>query len=320
MENYIGKNCPFCKTEIKEGEPVKVCPDCGIPHHQSCWEENGGCTTFGCSAKYHAIQETPSNICSHCGAMLSTEQEYCSNCGTAKISAKKNTCTCCGAELQEGQKHCSTCGQKIEITANVQTNSAINQYNTTIGKKKKKKTKILLIVITAILICCIGFGIGIFNIISNQNAIKIKDEYIKNVDDFLSLSYEAGNNLEDITNTIQDYWYENIVDDKHGADIDEAVHNATLDKSNEITQAKIYDNQLNSLYSKIKNIPDGISKEDVDDLEEICDAVKDLYDIYTDFYILATDPSGSYTSYSGDNSETSNEFFSCYHALKNLVK
>ena len=84
--------------------------------------------------------------------------------------------------------------------------------------------------------------------------IKIKDEYIKNVDDFLSLSYEAGNNLEDITNTIQDYWYENIVDDKHGADIDEAVHNATLDKSNEITQAKIYDNQLNSLYSKIKNI------------------------------------------------------------------
>ena len=42
MENYIGKICPFCKTEIKEGDTVKVCPACNIPHHESCWEENKG--------------------------------------------------------------------------------------------------------------------------------------------------------------------------------------------------------------------------------------------------------------------------------------
>ena len=40
MDEYVGKICPYCKTEIKEGEDVKVCPECGIPHHAACWEEN----------------------------------------------------------------------------------------------------------------------------------------------------------------------------------------------------------------------------------------------------------------------------------------
>lgn len=44
MDEYVGKICPYCKTEIKEGEDVKVCPECGIPHHAACWEENKGCT------------------------------------------------------------------------------------------------------------------------------------------------------------------------------------------------------------------------------------------------------------------------------------
>lgn len=42
MENYIGKICPFCKTEITEADTVKVCPACNIPHHESCWQENHG--------------------------------------------------------------------------------------------------------------------------------------------------------------------------------------------------------------------------------------------------------------------------------------
>lgn len=49
MENYIGKICPYCKTKIMEGDAVIVCPDCGMPHHAECWQENQGCTVFGCA-------------------------------------------------------------------------------------------------------------------------------------------------------------------------------------------------------------------------------------------------------------------------------
>jgi len=43
--------CPYCRAEIEPDEAqVVVCPGCGTPHHADCFEENGGCTIFGCSA------------------------------------------------------------------------------------------------------------------------------------------------------------------------------------------------------------------------------------------------------------------------------
>jgi hypothetical protein len=46
--DYIGKNCPFCQTPIKPSDNVIVCSECEIPHHRECWNENHGCTTYGC--------------------------------------------------------------------------------------------------------------------------------------------------------------------------------------------------------------------------------------------------------------------------------
>jgi hypothetical protein len=43
--------CPYCRGPIDAAiEEPKVCPGCGTPHHADCFEENGGCTVFGCSA------------------------------------------------------------------------------------------------------------------------------------------------------------------------------------------------------------------------------------------------------------------------------
>lgn len=44
----VGKTCPYCRFPIKPGEQVYVCPACKVPHHQDCWAENQGCTTYGC--------------------------------------------------------------------------------------------------------------------------------------------------------------------------------------------------------------------------------------------------------------------------------
>lgn len=41
--------CPYCRTEVTpENGPFKTCEGCGTPHHIECYEENGGCTLFGC--------------------------------------------------------------------------------------------------------------------------------------------------------------------------------------------------------------------------------------------------------------------------------
>ncbi len=108
MEEYIGKKCPFCKTTIEEGEAVKVCPSCGIPHHEACWIENKGCTTFGCTAQY--VDPNAADNCINCGAPLVVGQAFCSKCGTPVMAPPRNVCSQCGAEVAPGNSFCTKCG------------------------------------------------------------------------------------------------------------------------------------------------------------------------------------------------------------------
>src|SRR5271154_6657190 len=40
--------CPYCQGPISETEESMVCSGCETPHHKDCYEENNGCTVFGC--------------------------------------------------------------------------------------------------------------------------------------------------------------------------------------------------------------------------------------------------------------------------------
>lgn len=52
---YIGKTCPYCKTPLVKGDTVVFCSVCDMPHHLSCWQDNQGCTTFGCTGTMKEI-------------------------------------------------------------------------------------------------------------------------------------------------------------------------------------------------------------------------------------------------------------------------
>ena len=48
----IGKVCPFCQTPFKNEAEIILCPECRMPHHIECWQENNGqCTIFGCKGQ-----------------------------------------------------------------------------------------------------------------------------------------------------------------------------------------------------------------------------------------------------------------------------
>ncbi len=40
--------CPYCGGPISESEESNACSGCETPHHKDCYEENNGCTVFGC--------------------------------------------------------------------------------------------------------------------------------------------------------------------------------------------------------------------------------------------------------------------------------
>ncbi|MBP0982098.1 MAG: zinc-ribbon domain-containing protein [Oscillospiraceae bacterium] len=161
MENYIGKICPFCKTAITAEDEVMVCPSCATPHHKACWDENKGCTTFGCSEQHYVAQGTnPTDVCKKCGAALGDGQDFCPKCGTPKNAPEKPVCAKCGAEITEGHDFCPKCGHKVGLTVDSGVSSAISQFNENQTKKNKKKI-IVPIVAVAIAIGLIGGGIAV---------------------------------------------------------------------------------------------------------------------------------------------------------------
>ncbi len=56
IQSNIGKACPYCQFPIKHDSNVVVCSRCQIPHHRECWEENNGCTTFGCQSDRNSVR------------------------------------------------------------------------------------------------------------------------------------------------------------------------------------------------------------------------------------------------------------------------
>ena len=47
----VSKTCPYCQSAILLQQDPFVCPTCKTPHHRECWRENGGCATYGCTAR-----------------------------------------------------------------------------------------------------------------------------------------------------------------------------------------------------------------------------------------------------------------------------
>ena len=156
MEEYTRKICPFCKKEIKEADAIKVCPECGIPHHGVCWEKNNGCTSFGCSHRHYKEQRTDSaDVCVKCGAPLGDVHDFCPQCGTPRGGKKKRICRKCGAELQEEHDFCPRCGTKYapNSTSSAYGVSEIGKNNEIVKKNNKKK---LIPIIAAVIVVAIG--------------------------------------------------------------------------------------------------------------------------------------------------------------------
>lgn len=170
MNDYVGKVCPFCKTEIKPEDEVKVCPACETPHHLGCWQENRGCTTFGCSEQHYEPQGTNiSDVCAKCGTPLGDGQEFCPKCGTRKGLPPANVCGKCEAQLQDGQEFCPKCGQKVGLAVDSSVVSKIGQFNQGVTKKKNKKPLIFgligaaAVVVILIVMIALGGGTADFN-------------------------------------------------------------------------------------------------------------------------------------------------------------
>ncbi|PHS04595.1 MAG: hypothetical protein COA78_16380 [Blastopirellula sp.] len=49
LEQSVEQSCSICQTSIQPTDHVTSCGECDLPFHVECWEENLGCSAYGCS-------------------------------------------------------------------------------------------------------------------------------------------------------------------------------------------------------------------------------------------------------------------------------
>lgn len=130
--SFVGKICPYCKTEIKENDEVVICSQCDMPHHKDCWIDNQGCTTFGCTGtisspeqKHTEHSEDDFEIELFDDDPSGTEQfQYCVKCGT-RNRIENAFCFRCGNALTNTNNSVSSKDSQYSISNAVQ-NSVLN--------------------------------------------------------------------------------------------------------------------------------------------------------------------------------------------------
>ena len=50
--------CSICQSPIDDGEDTLACPECHLPFHAECWQENMGCAAYGCP-QVNALKKGP---------------------------------------------------------------------------------------------------------------------------------------------------------------------------------------------------------------------------------------------------------------------
>ena len=57
-----GGTCPICQSPISASDASLVCPSCDQVHHRECWNEVGGCATYGCENAPASEKAPPAEV------------------------------------------------------------------------------------------------------------------------------------------------------------------------------------------------------------------------------------------------------------------
>jgi len=97
MLNGQDGKCPVCEKTFTEADDSVVCPQCGVPHHRSCYEQRGVCfyaDRHGTGEDRRTVSDEPAPkgnrvACPVCGFNNDSTTFFCKRCGESLIGREK---------------------------------------------------------------------------------------------------------------------------------------------------------------------------------------------------------------------------------------
>lgn len=231
-------------------------------------------------------------------------------------------CPYCGTQFEEGTKICPNCGKSVYIQeeAEVGNDTAAPILEPDENKKGSSKKKVFIVVIALLLVAAVVAGIYFKN---KQEEERIRAQYALNIEQVTYDMLDGAADAEKACNLINKVWSDAIwekwneetyqytcPDGDFVDDFNDALANLFVSDEFSKWEADIKDNQekVIALMKELKNPPEGF--------EDAYDAVKELYDTYTQFTSMAINPNGSLNSFLDNFSEIDDQFLRNYNAMK----
>ena len=226
-------------------------------------------------------------------------------------------CSNCGAKLKENDKFCTECGTKVGGTkGKKKTETKVEKKDTKSVSNNKTKTGLIVgISIAAVLVLSLIIGV-VAKVAYDNNRIK---EYKEDVTSFKSDMFKSFQDAESVGNqlSINLYVYTATGTNKYARykTPDEAISAALTSKASEVAKVNSEKPGLEKRYKDLKDF----DTKDNEKLEDIQDALEDVYEEYSKVYKSAIKPAGTPTSIMQDYKEARAAFTIKYSALNQLL-
>ena len=116
--------CTICHTLIMDGDDTARCSECDNVYHQSCWDEMGGCATYGCSRAPVAEKTAPTS-------------------GQGRGWGDTKVCPACGRDISSSVLICM-CGARFPY-ADPMTREAYVEYLHDLSARKRARNVLLML-------------------------------------------------------------------------------------------------------------------------------------------------------------------------------
>lgn len=173
--------CPYCQSNIKQESEIIYCNFCGTPHHKECWDENTGCTSYGCRNN-PVTGKRPVLSGVEVGNRTVGEIEKILEVDKKTDSAEDIICSKCEKSIDKNSVYCKFCGVRLKDSENkIQTSKLDTEYQQNFKdnyRLKKRNTYLTLssvVILAILLITVLFFSYKIIDNRINSDEFKIKN-------------------------------------------------------------------------------------------------------------------------------------------------